>query len=94
MEDTMDEDDSAELSALLGALSNSAARNASDAMDGVLEQTPQQHPPGARPDGASIDWIVRAFADVLAKRARGRPMSANQIAAAIARAVQRGARFT
>lgn len=90
----MDEDDSAELSALLGALTHSAARNASDAMDGVLEPPSQQRQPGARSDGASIDWIVRAFADVLAKRARGRPMSANQIAAAVARAVQRGARFT
>jgi hypothetical protein len=90
----MDEDDSAELSALLGALSNSAARDASDAMVGVLDQAPQQRQLGVRSDGASIDWIVRAFTDILARRSRGRPMSANQIAAAVARAVRRGARFT
>jgi hypothetical protein len=89
----MDEDDSAELNALLGALSDAAARHAGVAMDGVLDQIPEQ-PLRGRADGASIDWIVRAFADILARRSRRRPMSANRIAAAVARAVQRGARFT
>jgi hypothetical protein len=90
----MDEDDNAELSALLGALSGRAASAANGAMDGVLDEVSQQRQLGVRTDGASLDWIVSAFADVLAKRSGRRARSPNQIAAAVARAVQRGARFT
>jgi hypothetical protein len=93
MESKMDEDDNVELGALLSALSGSAARTASDAMDSVLGHIPEQRP-GATPDGASLDWVVRAFADILARRSSRRSLSANQITAAVARAVQRGARFT
>lgn len=86
----MEEDDSAELDAMLGSLSSGAARIASDALFGVLE------PAAANPiqPNANLDWIVQAIADVLARRSGRRTLSANQIAAAVARAVQRGARFT
>jgi hypothetical protein len=86
----MDEDDDAELGVLLGSLSENAARIASEALAGASATTPP-----ARPSiGGDLDWLVRAIADALRRRSGRRPNSANQIAAAVARAVQRGARFT
>ena len=86
----MEDDDRSELDAMLGSLSADAARIASDAMDGVIEHGAA----GQAPANASLDRIARAVTDALAHASRRRALSANQIATAVARAVQRGARFT
>lgn len=82
---------------LLSGMSADAARAANEALESLLARLAAGRATGAsRRDGATLDWLVEAVAAALRREAGAgrRTASVNEIAAAIARAARKGARFT